>query len=146
MADVFQQKFHVRWSDLDPNMHLRHTAYNDMCAATRFSFLNSLGFTMDKFRELKMGPIIFSENLNYMAEVLPGDHVIVNVRIAGHSEKGHKWRMFQEMFRASDNKLAATLTIEGAWFDLVNRKVTMPPDELQSRIDEMPKTDNFQII
>lgn len=50
MSEVYFLEFHVRWSDLDPNMHLRHTAYNDMCAATRFSYLESLGFTMAKFQ------------------------------------------------------------------------------------------------
>lgn len=42
MNEVFEQEYHVRWSDLDPNMHMRHTAYADLCATTRFSYLESL--------------------------------------------------------------------------------------------------------
>lgn len=146
MSEVYFLEFHVRWSDLDPNMHLRHTAYNDMCAATRFSYLESLGFTMAKFQELKMGPIIFSENLNYMREVLSGDKVKVNVRISGLSEDGRKWKMHQEVFRVSDGKLAATLDVMGAWFSLVNRKIIPAPEILRSKVDSLPRTKDFQMI
>ena len=139
MSEVFEQEFHVRWSDLDPNMHMRHTAYGDLCAATRFSFLNSLGFTMKKFSELKIGPIIFNENLNYLSEVLPGDKVRVNVRMSGISEIGHKWQMHQEIFRVSDGKLAATLDIKGAWFNIVERKVSIPPEDLFKKVEAIQK-------
>ena len=144
--EAFKQEFHVRWSDLDPNMHMRHTAYADLCAATRFNFLNSLGFTMKKFAEIKIGPIIFNENINYLAEVLPGDKVTVNVRMAGVSKDGRKWEMFHEIFRNTDNKLAATLSIKGAWFDIAKRKVTFPPADLEKTIDSLPKTDDFKIF
>ena len=146
MSEVFEQEFHIRWSDLDPNMHMRHTAYGDLGAATRFAYLNSLGFTMKKFAELKIGPIIFTENLSYMAEVLPGDRVKVNVRISGLSKAGHKWKMHQEFFRVSDGKLAATLDITGAWFDVVQRKVSKPPEILHEKMEALPKTDGFELL
>lgn len=146
MSEVFEQEFHVRWSDLDPNMHMRHTAYADLCAATRFSYLNSLGFTMKKFAEIKIGPIIFNENLNYISEVLPGDKVRVDVRMSGISKAGHKWKMHQDIFRVSDGKLAATLDITGAWFDIRERKVSKPPELLFEKVESIPKTEDFQIL
>lgn len=144
MSEVFVREFHVRWSDLDPNFHMRHSAYADLCAATRFQYLDSLGFTMQKFAELKVGPIIFSENLNYFKEVLPGDKVSVNVRVSGLSADGRKWQMHQELFRKSDRALAATLDIKGAWFDLVKRKVSQPPAILQEKVASVPRTDDFR--
>lgn len=146
MSDVYSQEFHVRWSDLDPNMHMRHSAYADLCAATRFHYLEQLGFSMAKFAELKIGPIIFNENLNYLAEVLPGDKVEVNVRISGLSEDGRKWSMHQEIFRKSDGKLAATLDIQGAWFDVVKRKVAPAPDILNSKVESLPRTEDFKVL
>ncbi len=146
MSEVFTHEYHVRWSDLDPNMHMRHTAYADMCAATRFAFLDSLGFTSKKFAEIKTGPIIFKEEINYLSEVRGGDKVRVNVRISALSKKGHKWKMFHEMFRVSDGKMAATLEISGAWFSLTDRKVVLPPQDLHATVEKLPKTDDFQEI
>ncbi len=144
--DIFKQTFHVRWSDLDPNLHLRHTAYLDLCAATRFSYLENLGFTMEKFAELKVGPILFNENISYLSEVRAGDKLTVNVRISGLSEDGRKWKMHQEIFKQSDGKLAATLDISGAWFNVVQRKLQVPPDILKSKMDLLPKTDDFRLL
>lgn len=144
MNDVYSQEFHVRWSDLDPNFHMRHSAYADLCAATRFQYLETLGFSAKKFAELKVGPIIFNENINYLSEVLPGDKVMVSVQIAGLSQDGRKWKMFHEIKRISDGKLAATLEITGAWFDILKRKVTPAPEVLRKQISTLPRTKNFQ--
>lgn len=141
--EVFEKKFEIRWSDLDPNFHLRHTAYGDMCAATRFHYLASIGFTMEQFAKLKVGPILFKETITYIKEVLPNDSVRVNCRIAGLSEDGRKWKMFQEIFRDSDGKLSATLEIDGAWFNIVDRKVAQPPEHLKEIMKSLPKTDSF---
>lgn len=146
MSDIYKQEFHVRWSDLDPNLHMRHTAYADMGAATRFTFLDSIGFTMEKFSELRVGPIIFTENVSYLSEVRPGDKVIVTVQISGLSEDGRKWQMFHQFFRKSDNKRAATISISGAWFDLLKRKVCLPPEVLRATMEKVPKTEDFKII
>ena len=146
MSKIFEREFHVRWSDLDPNFHMRHSAYADLCAATRFDYLGSLGFTMEKFNELRMGPIIFNESLNYFKEVRSGDQVRVNVQISGLSKDGRKWKMHQEMFRASDDQLVATLDISGAWFNLVTRKVAEPPALLRDQVETVPRTADFKEI
>ena len=36
--------FDVRWADLDPNQHVRHTAYADYGTHVRMSWLASAGF------------------------------------------------------------------------------------------------------
>lgn len=141
--EVFEKTFEIRWADLDPNFHLRHSAYADLCAATRFQYLASIGFTMERFAKIKIGPIIFKETTCYLKEVLPNERVRVNCRVAGLSEDGRKWKMFQELFRSSDDKLAATLEIEGAWFDITQRKVVPPPGDLKETMSSLPRTDNF---
>ena len=142
--DVFEQEFSVRWSDLDPNFHMRHSAYTDLCAATRFSYLESLGMTHQKFAEMKIGPILFNENMSYFNEVRPNDKVIVNVKISGQSKDGRKWKMRHEIKRKSDGKLAAQLEVSGAWFDVVNRKVTTAPATLLEKVESLPRTEDFQ--
>lgn len=147
MSDaVFQKEFHVRWSDLDPNFHMRHTAYGDLCAATRFYYLASVGLTMEHFTKLKVGPILFSENIKYMSEVRANDKLIVNIRVSGLSEDGRKFKMHHEVIKASDNKLAATLEITGAWLDQNERKIIVPPEEIKSQMQKAPRTESFEIM
>jgi acyl-CoA thioester hydrolase len=146
MSDVFKQEFYVRWADLDPNFHVRHTVYADLCATTRFKYLDSIGFTAGKFAQLKVGPILFSENINYLSEVRAGDQIVVNVQVSGLSQDGRKWKMHHELFKKSDGKLAATIEITGAWFDLVNRKVTVPPSELLDKMQEVPRSKDFKVL
>lgn len=140
---VFEKTFEIRWADLDPNFHLRHSAYADLCAATRFQYLASIGYTMEKFAKIKIGPVIFKETTSYIREVLPNDSVKVNCKIAGLSKDGRKWKMFHEIFRESDNKLSATIEIDGAWLDVVQRKVVSPPDDLKTIMTTLPQTDQF---
>lgn len=146
MPEAYFQDFHVRWSDLDPNMHMRHTAYGDMCAATRFSFLDSLGFTMKEFAKLQVGPVIFNENLQYLKEVRAGETVRVDVRVSGLSEDSRKWKMRHQVIRLSDNKVSAIVEVQGAWLSLTTRKITPAPEVLQSAMGKLVRTDDFEVI
>lgn len=38
MSKEFYKEFQVIWADMDPNRHMRHTAYNDYAAQLRVSF------------------------------------------------------------------------------------------------------------
>lgn len=144
MSIVFEQTYHVRWSDVDANRHVRHSVYADLCAATRVDYLNSIGFTMGKFAELRLGPVLFSENINYLSELQLGDEVLVNVQIAGLSKDGRKWKMSHEMYRKADHKLVGNVEVFGAWLDLVVRKIVVPPKVLLSKMNQLEKTKNFE--
>lgn len=146
MSAIFSHEFSVRWSDLDPNWHMRHTSYADMCAATRFYFLEQKGFGFQKLQQIMMGPVLFSENIRYLKEIKPNDRVIVQLQIAGYTQDGRKWRMFHEILRAHDGQKVAELEINGAWFDIKERKVKAPPNELMKAIEDLPKSQNFQML
>lgn len=55
------KKIELRWSDLDPNFHLRHSAYYDFGAYCRISFLHEHGVTAKVMHENKIGPVLFRE-------------------------------------------------------------------------------------
>jgi acyl-CoA thioester hydrolase len=55
----FSKQLSFRWSDLDPNFHVRHSAY-DFGAQHRIEILESLGLTM-KVLTGHFGPILFRE-------------------------------------------------------------------------------------
>jgi acyl-CoA thioester hydrolase len=143
MSNIYEQEFFIRWSDLDPNYHMRHSAFADLCAATRFHYLESVGYNMVKFKQLQMGPILFSENLSYHKEVLANDKVRVNVLIAGYSPDGRKWKIRHQIHRMSDQQLAATIEVMGAWFSISQRKIMAPPQDLIQTMDKLPKTEDF---
>ncbi|MCA6379821.1 MAG: thioesterase family protein [Cytophagales bacterium] len=70
----FEIPIQVRWSDIDQNRHLRHSAYYDYGATTRIACFSQQGLTNLKFEELRIGPILFREeaifNPDYAIEIL----------------------------------------------------------------------------
>jgi acyl-CoA thioesterase FadM len=61
----FSKQLSFRWSDLDPNFHVRHSAYYDF-GAHRIEILESLGLTMKVYRPVTLvryssGKNVFSE-------------------------------------------------------------------------------------
>jgi len=139
----FARQFEVRWADLDPNRHLRNTAYSDYATHARFSVLIEHGFPPSRFEEFAFGPVVFREETRFMREVSMGDKVTIDVTLAGMSGDGSRWRIRHHVQR-SDGEAAAVVTLEGAWLDLRTRKLTVPPAELVELFQHMPRTNDFE--
>ena len=139
----FEREFEVRWADLDPNRHLRNTAYSDYATHTRFSVLIEHGFTPSRFEELSFGPVVFREETRFMREVAMGDKVTIAVPVAGLSAEASRCCIGHQVLRA-DGATAAVVTLEGSWLDLKTRKLTLPPAELRDLFLRMPKTQDFE--
>lgn len=142
---AFEERFTVRWSDLDANRHLKNTVFSEYATHTRFRMLEAHGFSQARFEALRFGPVMFREEIRYRREVLFGQDVMVNVLFDGLSEDGSQWRVRQEVARA-DNKQAAILTIDGAWIHLDTRKLVAPPPELLHLLRELPRTREFEVL
>ena len=67
---IFEINFNTKWSDFDPNRHMRHTAYNDYAAEVRSRFFASHGFSLTEFAKFNIGPILFSENTSFFREIV----------------------------------------------------------------------------
>ena len=115
----------TKWADFDPNQHMRHTAYNDYAAQTRVAFLMECDFFDEGFVKLKIGPILFREEILYFKEVRLGEQISVNLKMGGYSETGDRFRMVHQLFKA-DGRLAAKITVEGAWIDQHGPQVCVP--------------------
>ena len=138
----YSKIFEVRWADLDPNFHLKNTAYGEYATHVRFSFLSEKGFSFLEFKAQSFGPVIFSEKTEYFKEIGSGQKIRVNNQLGGLSKDGRKWRFQHQIFR-EDGKEAARLTIDGAWIDLATRKLRVPPEELFSAMACLEKTHDF---
>jgi len=126
MIDYFKQ-IEIRWSDLDPNFHLRHSAYYDFGAYSRISFMNEHGLTPQVLSHLHIGPIIFREECVFRKEIKFGDTITINLRVEKAKDDFSRWTMMHEIWK-SDDILCAVITLDGAWMDTVKRKLATPPD------------------
>lgn len=133
---VYESK--IMWSQLDANMHLRHSAYADFAAQARLEFLENIGCGMNEFAEYKIGPVLFREELIYLKEVKPGDTVKVTCEMGRLSEDQSRWSFVQHLYRG-DGVKAATINVEGAWINLQTRKLTVLPDALLKRLSAIPR-------
>lgn len=138
----FSRTFHVRWADLDPNRHMRNTAYLDYATEVRFAFLAENGFPPSRFSEENFGPVIFREEILFLKEVVHDDTVTVDYRLAAASPDRRKFRLHHDLYRGNGDKVAQ-VTTDGAWMDLGTRKLRVPPEDLIAAFDHLVRTEDF---
>lgn len=144
MDNVFEQPVIVRWSDLDPNGHVRHSVYYDYAAQARVAFLMHQGVGIDWLGQRGIGPVLFREEGNFYRELSSGDQLIIDVRLSGLSTDHRKWSMHHRILRADE--LCATIDVSGAWLDLKARRIVPPPQEFSKKFEDLAHTENFRVI
>lgn len=137
-----QLSFEVRWADLDPNGHMRHTVYMDCAAQARIGFLSGCGFTREHFQALGIGPVLLREEARYLREVRANERLRVSAEVAGLSPNCKHWRIRNQIFKA-DGELACVVNVQGAWLDLKARKIVPPPAELREVMLKWPRTEDY---
>ncbi|MGY2132751.1 acyl-CoA thioesterase [Hymenobacter sp. HD11105] len=143
--DVYEKTFTVRWADMDPNVHMRHSAYTDYAAQVRLDLLADSGFTMRRFAELSLGPILFREDTRFMKEIGMSETIRVTAEVGGVSADGSRWRIIHSIYKA-DGRLAATVSVDGAWLDLRQRKLTVPPPEMVKAFERVSRHETYADI
>ncbi|MDB5233873.1 MAG: hypothetical protein JWR44_866 [Hymenobacter sp.] len=121
--------YRTRWADMDPNGHMRHSAYADYAADQRVVLLAKWGYDVKRFAELRLGPILFREETRFLKEVSIGEEIRVDGRLASVNADGSRWSIVHTIYKA-DGRVAATVAVDGAWLDLDRRKLAVPPAEL----------------
>ena len=135
----------IRWSDIDANMHLRHSVYYDWGAFCRIEFLNSHKLTMDAMRQLQIGPIIFREECVFRKEIKPEDKPTIDLLLGKAKKDFSRWTIKHRIMKEG-NILCATLTVEGAWINVKERKLAVPSEFVQNVFAIMPRDENFAWI
>lgn len=141
----FKVTFATKWSDFDPNRHMRHTAYNDYAAEVRVRYFNEHNFSIQEFTKHNVGPILFTEETSFRKEIHMGEDITVNLKIAGLSKNNERWKITHQVFNAAGT-LAAVIKVYGAWIDLTKRKLTAPPTIAQHIFDSAEKADDYAVI
>jgi acyl-CoA thioester hydrolase len=135
----------LRWSDLDPNFHLRHSAFYDFGAWARIRYLEESGLSTGMMQELRFGPILFREECVFRKEIRLGDTVTINVQLLKAKQDFSRWTI-QHQFIKNGDQLAAMLTVDGAWMNTELRKLAALPEQARPVFEGMPRAENFEWI
>lgn len=138
----FEKEIEVRWSDCDPNMHVRHSAYYEYGAHVRIKFFEECGYFAHTMNELNIGPILFKEECSFIREIRPHETIRINLLKGDITENASRWTFHHEFFNRNDKKVAH-ITLNGAWIDLTKRKLTTPPNDLAQKLHLLPNGKNF---
>lgn len=139
----FQISLQVRWSDLDPNFHLRHSVYYDWGAVCRVAYLSRSGLTLQRMQEVKIGPIIFREECIFRREIRMGDHVTINAKLL-KARKDFSRFTIQHQIMKNPETVAAIITVDIAWMSAITRKLAVLPEEDIKLLSEGPRAEGFQ--
>ncbi|MEJ5053940.1 acyl-CoA thioesterase [Sphingobacterium sp. MYb382] len=144
MSTIFYEG-QVLWAQLDPNRHVRHSAYADFCAQARSNMLNQLGLSLQEFAKHQIGPILFREELVYKREIGLDEFVKVSVELVKFNVKNSRFSFRHEVIKA-DGVVAAVVNVDGAWMDLNARKLTRIPETWDAYIAKIPKATDYEEI
>ncbi len=143
--DVFSRPVQLRWSDLDPNYHVRHSVYYDWGAALRVDFLNEEGLTSEVMQQLGFGPILFREECLFRREIRSGDTLHINLHVTKARNDFSRWSIRHQIIK-DDGTICAILHVDGAWLDLARRKLATPPELVHQVFEKMPRAEEFAWI
>jgi len=141
--DRYERTFTVRWADCDANGHMRNTAYSEYATEVRMAYLTDNGFGYERFLEVKIGPVILREELDYLKELRMGATIAVSFVLFGLSADGSRFKLEHEIVR-SDGKRAARVRVHGGWMDLVTRRIAPPPQALAELFRALPRGESFE--
>ena len=139
----FTREVQVRWSDLDPNVHLRHSVYYDWGAFCRIAFLGEHKLSAELMQQLQIGPILFREECVFKKEIRLGDKVTISLHILKSKKDFSRWTIQHTIMKNNDS-VAAIITVDGAWLNIAKRTLAIPPAEVTDVFSQMPLAENFQ--
>lgn len=141
----YNNTFTLRWSDLDPNVHMRHSAYYDYAAQTRMNFLAAHGFSLKEMAASGFFPILFREEARFMKEIKYDEVFRIEIVMHNASPDFRKWCIYNHFIKENGEK-AALVIVEGAWMDANSRKVASPGEILKHAFEKIPKAEDFEWI
>lgn len=140
----FEMEVHFRWSDLDPNFHIRHSVYYDLGAQLRTRVFEQIGFNLDFLAKNKIGPILFREECTFRKELHFGDPITLKLELIRMAKDGSRFSIIHYFIR--NEVVCATVVIDGAFINTQIRKLTALPEEAIPFLQKVPKAEKFEWI
>lgn len=142
---MFEKTLVAGWGDMDFNSHMRNTAYLDKAVDVRMMFFAEQGFPMAKFVELRIGPVVMRDEVDYYREVGLLEPLRGTLALAGLADDGSRFTLRNE-FLLADGKLAARVTNTGGWLNLATRRLIAAPQPVLAALRVLPRTVDFQTL
>jgi acyl-CoA thioester hydrolase len=139
----FETSVQVRWADLDPNFHVRHSVYYDWGALCRLEFLFKHNLRSNEMQQFNIGPILFREECIFKKEIHFGDNLKIDLKLFKAKRDISRWSI-QHTLTKNDSTKCAIITVDGAWLDTRKRSLTTPPELIYQVFDSMPKAELFE--
>jgi len=140
------KNLNLRWSDLDPNFHLRHSSYYDLAAQDRIEILHDYGITIEVMKAENVGPVLFKEQCEFKREIHLNSKIHIVTQLLKMKKDGSFW-IIQHEFLSEENKLHALIIVEGSWINTIKRKLARPvPYSILEGLERFPKTGDFEYI
>ena len=140
--EPFKQQFQVIWADLDPNAHMRHTAYNDYAAQVRVGLFDELSLPLAELVASGYGPVLFHEDTTFKKEVFMNERITVDCAAVAFRKDLKIWKFRQQVWK-QNGELACVIVATGAFMSLKERKVVVPPQKIIDMLEKIPKTEDF---
>lgn len=141
----YHRQYEIRWADLDPNGHVRHSAYLDYAAQLRIAYFSEHRYPLKRIMGDAIGPVLFSENISYLRELSASELITTDLALTGLSENRKHWGIRHQVFKQS-GELAASVDCCGAWMDLNARKVVVMSDELYEMMAGIERATDYELI
>ncbi|HCW05949.1 MAG TPA: thioesterase [Cytophagales bacterium] len=133
----------IRWSDIDQNRHLRHSAYYDYGALARVECFTKQGLTTSKLEEFQIGPVLFREEAIFKREIHFEDKITIDLQMSKSRPDFSRWSIVHHLYK-EDKTLAAIINLDAAWIDLNLRKLTVPNSFIQKIFEGFPRSKDFE--
>lgn len=144
MNEPFVEEFRARWADMDFNQHMRNAAFLGCAEETRMRFLESSGWTMARFQESRIGPVVLEDRLSYKRELRLLEPFRVDLALAAGTEDARRLKVRNRFMRSADNELCAIVESVVLWFDLDARKPVTPPEHLAKAWLGLARAEDFE--
>lgn len=135
----------VRWADLDPNFHVRHSVYYDWGAYCRMCFLVEQGLTPSVLSQNNFGPILFREECSFRRELHFGDSISIDLQLLKARTDFSRWSIQHTIYKNKEIA-AAVIVVDGAWLDTQKRKLATAPTIATEVFTLMPRASGFEWI
>jgi acyl-CoA thioester hydrolase len=81
----------------------------------------------------------------FRREIRLGDEIKMNLQLIRSKKDFSRWSIQHQIVKNGDT-LCAVLTVDGAWMNVIQRKLTSPPGQVHEVFSKMPTAENFEWI
>ncbi len=141
----YVHKLTASWADMDFNAHMANTAYLNRAVDARMAFFTANGLPLPELMRLRISWVVMKDEVEYRREIKWMEEISITVALAGLAPDGSRFKVRNDFLRA-DGQLAARVTSTGGFLDLDARKLVVPPIEVLTTYQAMPRADDYEAL